>query len=84
MTIPAQCDIVVYSQCIVREAFEIVENDNITPYDLTGWTGAAQVRTKVGGDLVAEFIVDIDTDDALILLEMDIEVSDAIPVGRYG
>lgn len=76
----AQADIVVKHGCIVREAFEFFDG-NGEPLDTTGWIGAAQVRKRVGGELVAEF--DVDVSDSVLTLEMDLEVSNAIEPGAY-
>ncbi len=76
----AQADIVAKHGCIVREAFELA-NDDGTPLDTTGWTAAAQVRKRVGAELTADFIAEVE--DGVLLIEMELEVSNAIAAGQY-
>lgn len=74
-------NIVIYQGCFVRVVYELTNSDG-SVYDLEGWSSKGQIRNQPGGTLIADWITEIDIENGLLILELELEVSNEIPMGN--
>lgn len=65
----------------IRPRFQITYSDGTTPVDLTGWSGQARIRRKASDSaaLANPAVVIVDPVNGLVDLDINIEVSEAVP-----
>ena len=60
-----------------------VTDDNDNPVDLTGYTGAAQMRKHYSSITPYAFTVSINSAEGTVALSMNAATTNTIPYGRY-
>ena len=78
LTQPAKLDLTIVSGDSFSREIIVEENDG-TPIDLTGLTGYAQIRTRAGGGLLADFTVVIVPLEGKITISLDTTQTAALP-----
>lgn len=77
-------DIVVYQGRTFIEVLESRLEDEVTVVPLTGWVGKAQIRTKPGGgDLLADFTVEVDGLGGTVTISLTAEQTQAMTRGGF-
>ncbi len=60
-----------------------VSDDDNNPIDLTGYTGAAQMRKHYSSLTAYAFVVTVNQEGGTVTLTMNAATSNSIPYGRY-
>ena len=78
-------NIVINSGTTFSETFTLESSVSNAPFDLTGYTGAAQMRKHSGASTKTDFSVDIPSplDSGQIILSMSASTTATLKPGRY-
>lgn len=78
LTQPAKLDLTIVSGDSFSREIILEENDG-TPIDLTAYAGYAQIRTRAGGALLADFTVVIDAPNGKVTISLTTTQTAALP-----